>query len=55
MSYYPPRSIDIPFKTLVLRADPDWQRAKTDEVEYQFSNGREFRANPETRGAYAAE
>lgn len=51
--YYPPRTLNIQFKSLVLKADPDWQRAKTRETEYEFSNGRVFEANPDRRGPYA--
>ena len=51
--YYPPVTLSVPWKVLILRHDPDWERDKRSELEYQFSNGREFRANPTTRGAYA--
>jgi hypothetical protein len=51
--YYPPRSFTTPFKTLVQKADPDYQRAIRNETEYTFSNGRTFTANPNTRGPYA--
>jgi len=50
--WYPPKSINIPWKALILRRDPDWERKKRDEVEYCFGNGREFRANPAERGPY---
>lgn len=53
--YHPPRSIDRPFKVLVQRADPDFERARRKVVEYEFSNGRKFEANPDNRGAYADE
>lgn len=53
--YFPPRSLTIPFKTLIQRADPDYDREKRDVVEYQFSNGRVFKHNPSTRGPYAEE
>jgi len=51
--YYPPRTVSIPFKTLVQRADPDFERERRNVTEYVFSNGREFKANPDNRGAYA--
>lgn len=51
--YHPPRVINIPFKALVQRADPDFERARRKVVEYEFSNGRKFEANPDNRGAYA--
>jgi hypothetical protein len=54
--YFPPRSIEVPWKVLVLRKDPDYERQKRDQLEYQFSNGRQFRTtNPDNRGAYADE
>ena len=51
--WHPPKSISIPWKALVQRHDPDLERDKRNEIEYQFSNGRTFRANPATRGPYA--
>lgn len=53
MPWHMPKSISIPWKALVLRKDPDFERDKRNEVEYQFSNGRTFRADPAKRGAYA--
>lgn len=53
--YRPPnmtRRIEIPYKTQVLKADPDFEQAKRREVTYEFSNGRQFKANPATTGAY---
>lgn len=55
--YKPPtkvRSLTVPFKTLVVRADPDFEQAKRREVFYEFSNGRTFRANNATQGPYAS-
>lgn len=46
------KSREVTFKSLVVRADPDFEAEKRRETEYKFSNGREFRANPATRGAY---
>lgn len=54
--YKPPTkvvSVDIPFRTLVLRADPDFDRAKRREEYYRFSNGRVFRGDNATTGPYA--
>ena len=42
----------IPWLTLVVRADPDFARAKHREVEYETSGARVFNADPTTRGAY---
>lgn len=49
------KSVNRTFKSLVLQADPDFEREKRNETEYEFSNGRKFTANPATRGAYAPE
>lgn len=46
--------LDVPFKVLVLRADPDFEKAKRNEVFYEFT-GRRFRGNNATSGAYAPE
>jgi hypothetical protein len=51
--YNPPVTLNLPFKVLVQRADPDYEREKRDQVEFEFSNGRQFRHNPNTRGPYA--
>ncbi len=54
--YNPPtkvRSLTVPFKTLVVRADPDFEQAKRREVFYEFSNGRMFRENNAVQGPYA--
>jgi hypothetical protein len=48
------RTLNIPWRAMVLRADPDYEREKREQVEYKFT-GREFKANPEKRGAYAEE
>jgi hypothetical protein len=53
--YFPPRSISIPWRALIQRWDPDYEKDKRDQVEFQFSNGRQFKHNPETRGPYADE
>lgn len=51
--YSPPQSLTMPFKVLVQRADPDYERDKRNQVEFEFSNGRVFKHNPNTRGPYA--
>lgn len=53
-NYPQPKRIEVPFKVLVLRADPDFERAKRNEVFYEFT-GRTFRGNPAVSGAYAPE
>ncbi len=45
------RRIDIPYERLVREMDPDWQRDKHREVEYEFSR-RSFTADRTRRGAY---
>ena len=53
--YNPPtrvHSIEVPWKALVLRADPDFERELRNEVEYEFPH-RTFTANRAKRGAYA--
>jgi hypothetical protein len=52
--YLPPTrvpSIEMPYQALVVQADPDIERLKRNEIEYEFS-GRSFRADPTQRGAY---
>jgi hypothetical protein len=54
--YKPPtrvKSIEVPFKTLIVRADPDFEQAKRREVFYEMSNGRVFRENSDVQGPYA--
>lgn len=53
--YRPPtkvKTVQVPFLTLVLRADPDFQRAKRREPFYEISNGRTFYGNNTTSGPY---
>ncbi len=40
------------WETFINQLDPTRRRDKINEVEYEFSNGRVFRANPDIRGAY---
>lgn len=51
--YSPPTNINVPWKVAVLKRDPDYEREARDQVEFRFSNGREFRHNPANRGPYA--
>jgi hypothetical protein len=37
----------------IVKADPNWNADKRREVEYEFSNGRRFVADPARRGPYA--
>lgn len=55
--YNPPtkvRTVSVPFKTLIVRADPEFEQAKRREVFYECSNGRVFRENNATQGPYAS-
>jgi len=49
------RSVNRTWKSIVLAADPDFEAEKKRELEYEMSNGREFRGNPATRGPYGEE
>jgi hypothetical protein len=47
------RTIEIPFRWLVRKSDPDYDKDRRSEPEYEFGSGRRvFRANRATRGAY---
>lgn len=45
------RRIEIPFRYMIKKADPDWDKDRRREPEYQFS-GRTFSAERNKRGAY---
>lgn len=52
--YNPPikgATLEIPYQVLVTRADPDFNRGKYRQIEYEFT-GHWFYANPLIRGAY---
>ena len=56
--YNPPhkvRTLDVPYKVLVLRADPNFEVEKKREPFYEFSHGRNFYGDTSRRGAYAPE
>jgi hypothetical protein len=53
--YNPPhrvKTLEIPWKVLVLRADPAFEQAKRKEPSYEFT-GRRFTANTANQGAYS--
>lgn len=53
--YLPPTrvvNVDTPFKTLVVRADPDFERQSRIEPFYEFSNGRVFNEQTSKQGPY---
>jgi len=45
------KSVDYPFKEIVVAADPDFEREKRNEIEYEF-RGKTFRANRSKRFPY---
>ena len=47
------KSVERTWKSIVVAADPDFEREKRNETEYRMSNGREFRGNPANRGPYS--
>jgi hypothetical protein len=49
----PPLRVDkTGFGQLVRKADPDYDKMFSWSTEYEFSNGKTFKANPQKRGAY---
>ena len=46
------RSFDRTWKSVVVKADPDYEARKRREPEYEFSNGKVFTANRATRFPY---
>jgi hypothetical protein len=47
------RTLEIPFGTHIRRNDPDFDKDRRKEVEYEFSGGkRTFTADRSKRGAY---
>jgi hypothetical protein len=46
------KTLEIPWKVLVLRADPNFEQAKRKEPFYEFT-GRRFSANTANQGAYS--
>lgn len=51
-NYPQPRKIEVPFKVMVQRADPEFEQKRRKEVFYEFT-GRRFFGNNMTSGAYA--
>lgn len=47
------RTTEIPYKVLVLRADPDFEASRAKEPFYEFSNGRTFKENTAQQGPYS--
>ena len=54
--YSPPikvKTLEIPYRVLVLRNDPDFEIAKRKEPFYEFSKGRVFLEDTARQGAYS--
>jgi hypothetical protein len=49
------KSVDRTWISVVTSADPEFENEKRRELEYKFSNGREFRGEQHKRGQYAEE
>lgn len=47
------KTLQTPFKVLVLRADPDFEASKRKEPFYEFSNGRKFNEDTSKQGPYS--
>jgi len=47
------RTLQTPWKVLVMRADPAFEYEKRHEPFYRFSNGRRFDENTAIQGAYS--
>ncbi len=48
-------SREIPFTWVVRKADPEFEKLRRLETEYEFSNGRVFTARQADRGVYQDE
>lgn len=48
----PVKTLQMPYKVLVLRADPDHEARKRKEASYEMT-GRTFTENPATHGPYS--
>lgn len=53
--FKPPRgvTVELPYRSLVLRADPEFEYKNRHQLFYEFSNGRTFREDENQHGAYA--
>lgn len=47
------KSLSIPWKVMVMRADPNFEASKRKEPFYQFSNGRRFDEDTSKQGPYS--
>ena len=54
--YLPPtkvRTVQTPYRALVLRADPEFEKDKRREPFYEFSKGRRFDEDTARQGPYS--
>lgn len=51
--WFPPTTVERPFKQMVLRADPAFEAEKRKEPFYLFSRGRWFFEDTDTQGPYS--
>ena len=51
-SFHRVKTLEMPYKVLVLRADPDFEISKRKEPFYEFT-GRRFDENTANKGAYS--
>ena len=49
------KTVERTWKSLVLKADPDFEAERRREPEYEFSNGRVFKADRAKRHPYNIE
>ncbi len=49
------KTLQIPYRSLVVRADPDFEASKRKEPFYKFSNGRRFDEDTSRKGPYSDE
>lgn len=47
-------TVELPYRSLVLRADPEFEYKNRHQLFYEFSNGREFREDENLHGAYVS-
>lgn len=50
--WHPPQTLEIPWRTMVLQADPQLPADAVRQPQFEFSGGRVFFCNPNTSGPY---
>jgi hypothetical protein len=46
------RRVEVPFRVLVVKADPDFEKDKRNEIEYEFTRRKFYALNSNKRGPY---